>query len=96
MIQAHLVKQFDNHPVHIHIIDGFPIPTANIKRRLVETVIGQLSSRFNIERNWARDVWHLTNRLWRKILSHTVAFCLNSSLGRVDINKLKNTQILTT
>ena len=30
------------------------------KRRLVETVIGQLSSRFNIERNWARDVWHLT------------------------------------
>lgn len=51
------------------------------QRRLVETVIGQLSSRFNIEKNWARDAWHLTNRLWRKILSHTVSFCINSLLG---------------
>lgn len=29
-------------------------------RRLVETVIGQLTDRFNIEKNWARDCWHFT------------------------------------
>jgi hypothetical protein len=50
-------------------------------RRLVETVIGQLSERFHIEKIWARDVWHLTNRIARKILSHTVALFINKSIG---------------
>jgi hypothetical protein len=40
-------------------------------RSLVETVIGQLAERFDIEKTKARDVWHLTNRITRKILSHT-------------------------
>jgi hypothetical protein len=45
-------------------------------RRLVETVIGQLTERFNIQKVRARDVWHLTNRMSRKILAHTVGnFC---------------------
>jgi hypothetical protein len=51
-------------------------------RRLVETVIGQLSERFNIEKIWARDLFHLTNRITRKILSHTLAIFTNHSLGR--------------
>ena len=46
-------------------------------RRLIETVIGQLSTRFNIERVWARDHWHLTSRLNRKLLAHTVCVWLN-------------------
>lgn len=46
-------------------------------RRLVETVIGQLVSRFQIERVWARDLWHLTSRLNRKLLAHTVCRWLN-------------------
>jgi len=50
-------------------------------RRLVETVIGQLSERFNIEKVRARDLWHLTSRMARKILSHTVAEFLNRLLG---------------
>lgn len=37
-------------------------------RRLIETVIGQLTERFHIEKVWARDLWHLTSRLNRKIL----------------------------
>lgn len=41
-------------------------------RRLIETVIGQLVSRFSIEKVWARDLWHLTSRLNRKLLAHTV------------------------
>lgn len=46
-------------------------------RRLIETVIGQLTERFNIEKVWARDTWHLTNRFNRKILAHTVCLWLN-------------------
>lgn len=46
-------------------------------RRLIETVIGQLTERFHIEKVWARDVWHLTSRLNRKILAHTVCCWLN-------------------
>ncbi len=51
-------------------------------RRLVETVIGQLVDRFNIEKVWARDLWHLTNRFSRKLLSHTMCAYLNHFLGR--------------
>ncbi|MBD2287588.1 MAG: IS982 family transposase [Microcystis sp.] len=46
-------------------------------RRLIETVIGQLVDRFNIEKVRARDMWHFTSRLNRKILAHTVCFWLN-------------------
>ena len=51
------------------------------KRRLVETVIGQLAERFDIEKTKARDLWHLTNRIARKILSHTVGVFLNKLMG---------------
>lgn len=50
-------------------------------RRLVETVISQLSGRFHIERVRARDCWHLTNRFIRKMLAHTVGVFLNKLLG---------------
>ena len=46
-------------------------------RRLIETVIGQLTERFHIEKVWARDLWHLTSRLNRKILAHTLCYWLN-------------------
>ena len=51
-------------------------------RRLIETVIGQLSERFHIEKIRARDLWHLTNRFIRKLLAHTVGGFLNCCLGR--------------
>lgn len=50
-------------------------------RRLVETVIGQLTERFHIEKVRARDTWHLTNRFIRKLLAHTVGVFLNRRLG---------------
>lgn len=50
-------------------------------RRLVETVIGQLSQQFHIEKIRARDLWHLTNRIGRKILAHTVGMMINKILG---------------
>jgi hypothetical protein len=42
----------------------------------LETVASQLVDRFHRKRVWARDAWHLTSRLLRKVLSHTVAVCL--------------------
>jgi len=46
-------------------------------RRLIETVIGQLVERFHLGRVKARDLWHLTSRINRKLLAHTVALWLN-------------------
>ena len=53
----------------------------NRVRRLIETVIGQLSERFHIEKIRARDLWHLTNRIARKILAHNVCQLITRSLG---------------
>lgn len=49
----------------------------NRVRRLIETVIGQLAGRFHFERIWARDTRHLTSRINRKLLAHTVCYWLN-------------------
>lgn len=46
-------------------------------RRLIETVIGQLVERFSMEKVRARDLWHLTSRMNRKLLAHTVCRWLN-------------------
>lgn len=50
-------------------------------RRLIETVIGQLTERFHVERVWARDKWHQASRFWRKLLAHTACIKLNLTLG---------------
>ncbi len=60
-------------------------------RRLIETVIGQLSERFNFEKVRARDLWHLTSRINRKLLAHTVCFWLN----RHSLDPLQFEQLIT-
>jgi Transposase DDE domain len=50
-------------------------------RRLVETVIGQLTERFNIEKVRARKLWYLTNRIARKVLAHTICVFINKQNG---------------
>jgi len=59
-------------------------------RYRIETVFGQLVDRYMIKRVWARDMWHLGNRLLRKTLSHTMAFMLNQTQGNppLQISKL--------
>lgn len=56
--------------------------TVSRHRQMVETVIGHLCHWFDIETIRARDLWHLTSRLTRKILAHTVMVLLNRSNGR--------------
>lgn len=51
-------------------------------RRLVETVNAQLAERFHFERIRARDLWHLTSRVNRKVLAHTLCCWLNRQQGR--------------
>ena len=51
-------------------------------RQLVETVVGHLCHWFDIERILARDLWHLSSRLARKILAHTVLMGLNRAHQR--------------
>jgi hypothetical protein len=46
-------------------------------RYLIDTVFGQLTDRCQIKRVWARDLWHLRNRVLRVVLMHTLCFRLN-------------------
>ena len=50
----------------------YPYELTKLRRR-IETVFGQLVGRFHAKQVWARDVWHLSSRWLRKILSHTFA-----------------------
>jgi len=50
-------------------------------RKLVETVGSQLVERFQIAKIKVKDLWHYQNRIFRKILSHTVGVFLNMQSG---------------
>jgi IS5 family transposase len=63
-----------------------PLPRQTIriltgKRRLIETVAGQLEQRYGIKTTFARDLWHLLNRIIRKILSHAIGVLLNVKMN---------------
>jgi hypothetical protein len=47
----------------------------------IETVAAQFVERYHLKRLWARDAWHLTSRMLRKILSHTCAVFLCQQRG---------------
>ena len=62
-------------------------PTPERSRRItsiryrIETVFGQLCDRLSVKRVWARDLWHLSSRLLRKVLAHTLMVVLNREQG---------------
>jgi len=51
-------------------------------RKRVETVISQLEQRLGLAKTRARDAWHLTNQVTRKLLAHTIGVWLNIQQGR--------------
>lgn len=71
-------------PLRANMKDYTPLTNTAISRarQLVETVIGHLDHWFEIERISARDIWHLTSRLARKLLAHTMMIWLNRQQGR--------------
>ncbi len=58
-------------------------------RYRIDTVFSQLTARYSVKRVWARDLWHLSSRLLRKVLSHTVAFLLNHQIGNQSLRLSK-------
>lgn len=56
----------------------------------IETVASQFVERFHLKRIWARDAWHLTSRVLRKVLSHTIAvfLCLERGLPPLSFAQL--------
>lgn len=59
-------------------------------RQLIETVFSQLSERFSIKNVRARDIWHLSNRIIRKVLAHTigVVLCQKQGIQPLQLSKL--------
>lgn len=50
-------------------------------RYRIDTIFGQLVERTTLKRLWVHDFWHLTSRLLRKILMHTLAVFTNVTTG---------------
>lgn len=71
-------------PLRSNMTDVRPRPFRRLlvsQRRRIETVLGQLTERFHLAKVWARDLWHHTSRIARKLLSHTVAAFLRDRGG---------------
>lgn len=82
LAQAHLDLQT---PLRKNMQDTRPkavVRQLQTVRRLIETVNAQLAERFLFERIRARDLWHLTSRVNRKVLAHTLCCWLNRQQGR--------------
>lgn len=54
-------------------------------RYRIETVFSQLCERLSIKRVWVRDLWHLSSRLLRKVLAHTLMVVLNRGQGNAPL-----------
>jgi hypothetical protein len=61
----------------------------NAIRQLIETVNGQLSAQFAIEKNYAHTFWGLCTRLYSKLTAHTLCIYINRLLGRPDFLQIK-------
>ena len=69
-------KNMESSPEQVKLVKK-----TNYWRKLVETVNSQLTERFQISKIKVKDLWHYQNRIFRKILSHTVGVFLNMQIG---------------
>jgi hypothetical protein len=74
MIVPFRKKSRDTQPRRSHVISSI--------RYRIETVFSQLAERFRVKRVWARDMWHFSSRLLRKVLAHTIGIILNRTQGQ--------------
>ena len=61
----------------------------NAVRQLIETVNGQLSDQFAIEKNYAHTFWGLCTRLISKLTAHTLCIYINRLLGKPEFLQIK-------
>jgi len=80
-------------PYKFRLHDKQPWPRwlTNTRRR-IETVIGQFVERYHAKKVWARDIWHVSSRWLRKLLSHTFAVFLCQQQG---LDPLKLAELVT-
>jgi hypothetical protein len=69
LVAPFLLASRDPWPARSHVLSRV--------RYRIDTVFGPLVDRCMIKRVWARDVWHLGNRLLRVVLMHTLAVHFN-------------------
>lgn len=62
----------------------------NAVRQIIETVNGQLSEQFNIEKNHAHTFWGLMTRLYTKLTAHTMCLYINRLLGKPEFLQIKS------
>jgi len=61
------------------------------RRRIVETIIDQVTQDLGLAEMRARDLWHMTVRVGRKLLAHTLA---NLLCWRAGLRPTQHTQLL--
>lgn len=76
-----LLLQAPFHLAHSPQAAAYHCPVLGRVRYLIDTVFGQLTDRCRLKRLWARDLWHLRNRLLRAFLMHTLCFWFNQQAG---------------
>ncbi len=62
----------------------------NRVRQLIETVNGQLTTQFNIEKNRAYSFYSLCARLYTKLTAHTLCVYINRLLGKTKVLQIKS------
>lgn len=79
-------------PFKLRASDPDPVGSKRLTqtRWRIEVVASQLVERFHLKRIWARDAWHLTSRVLRKVLSHTlcVGLCLEHGFEPLQFDRL--------
>jgi hypothetical protein len=63
--------------------------TFNAVCQIIETVNGQLTEQFHVERNHAQPFWGLCTRLYAKLTAHTLCIFINRLLGKPDFLQIK-------
>ena len=61
----------------------------NQVRQLIETVNGQLTDQFNVEKNRAHSFYGLCARLYTKLTAHTLSVYLNRLIGKANVLHIK-------
>ena len=61
----------------------------NTIRQIIETVNGQLSEQFNVEKNHAHTFWGLCTRHFTKLTAHTLCIYISRLLGKPEFLQIK-------
>ena len=101
--KAYISTQVKDQLAQFNGIDLMTIPRRNQKqqidtetkrwinkiRQMVETVNGQLTQQFHVQKNHAHSFWGLCTRLYSKLTAHTLCIYLNCLLKKQAVLQIK-------